>query len=259
MRWIFFLLLVANLVYFGWELDRETTIQRKQASALLAIPATAQQLQLINEMPSPPAPRTVEPAPEVVIDTIVASAEMADPAMVTELPEIQADVTAANIPVYSCYRYGPILDEEPATNLQNWFVQRNFVATIQAREEPGKQMYWVYLAPQQSRENAMALLKEMQSKGLDDFRLINRGDLQNAISLGLFSSREAVNNRLEELKEKGYVPVVVPYANVKKIYSLDVRITDTSAMQQELQQGYPSRYESTPLDCSQISTTEYSP
>ncbi len=259
MRWLFIFLLVLNVVYFGVELDRDTAIRHKQTGSVLPVPASAQRLQLIRELPEPPAPRTIDSGVDVAVATPVATDLPTDAELVTELPEIQLAEASTIIASYTCFRIGPVLDEEPINALQDWFDARNTPAQTHFIEEQGKQMFWIYLAPQPSRENAMAVLEEMQSKGIGDFRLINRGDLQNAISLGLFSSRDAVNTRLQELKEKGYVPVVVPYANVSKIYSLDVRINDATGLLTEMQNGYPARYESVQLDCNDINAGESGP
>lgn len=260
MRWIFILLLILNVVYFGWELDRETAIRYKQASSVLSVPASARRLQLISELPRPPELRIIDTGEDNPVEALdLDSSQPVDTGLVADLPDIQLADTATMLASYSCYRFGPVLDEQLAISLQDWFVARSTVAQTSYTEDPGKQLYWIYLAPQPSRENAMAVLDEMQRKGVGDFRLINRGDLQNAISLGLFSSREAVNARLEELKEKGYVPVVVPYANIKRIYSVDVRIPDASGLAAEISSGYPARFESVTLDCGQISASASSP
>ena len=99
-------------------------------------------------------------------------------------------------------------------------------------------------------------LEEMEARGLGDYRLISRGDLENAISLGLYSSREAVDRRLEELGEKGYVPVVVPYGEVNRIYWLDVRVPAGSPAMAGMYTEYPAKYESVPVNCSDISVSD---
>lgn len=256
MRWIFVLLLAANVAYFGWELDRETTIRQRESRALAAVPVTAQRLQLLEELAQPPSVRTAPPEPVAMSVPETASPESE---LVTELPPITVPDTAPVVITYSCFRYGPLLDQDQLESLQQWFTARQVEVASSFTEEQGRALFWIYLAPQGTREEAMATLQDMQNKGIGDFRLINRGDLQNAISLGLFSSREAVNARLEELKEKGYVPVVVPYSDVKRIYSLEVQIADGSTVLTEMQQGYPARFESAAMECKQAPVAESSP
>lgn len=257
MRWLFVLLLVANTGYLGWELDRETAIRHHQAAALIPVPASAQRLPLLEELPELPSVRTLETA---IADPVSPSVETpTQDTLVADMPEMVLPETGTVVTSYRCFRYGPLLDQDQLASLQEWFTAKGARAESHYVEEQGRRLYWIYLAPQPSRENAMTVLQEMRSRGIGDFRLINRGDLQNAISLGLFSSREAVDARLEELKEKGYVPVVVPYADVKRIYSLDVRIADTGGLLTEAQQGYPAGFESVPRACEEVAAPEDSP
>jgi hypothetical protein len=99
----------------------------------------------------------------------------------------------------------------------------------------------------------------MQGKGIGDYRLINRGDLENAISLGLFSSREAVDARLRELQEKGYVPVVVPYQDMKKTYWINIEVISDTILTDALQSEYPAKYTSVPINCDAVSGSVYIP
>ena len=82
--------------------------------------------------------------------------------------------------------------------------------------------------------------------------MISSGDLRNAISLGLFSTQAIVNKRLNELKSKGYQPIVVPYHNAKVIYWVDVKLMGQQNLLNDLFTEYPSRFNSIPMNCSEI-------
>ncbi|MGK0297688.1 MAG: hypothetical protein ACI9XC_001304, partial [Gammaproteobacteria bacterium] len=58
---------------------------------------------------------------------------------------------------------------------------------------------------------------------------------------------------LKELNNKGYVPVVVPYSDVSRLYWLDIKMTNSSIAKNELFNGFPARYESVPINCNNIS------
>ncbi len=174
-------------------------------------------------------------------------------ALMAELPEIRPGDNDQFPSSVVCFRYGPIPDEQMVRGLYDWFRSRNVDANIQYTEEQQREMFWIYMAPQQSRESALAIIQDMESKGIGDFRLISRGDLENAISLGLYSSRDSVNNRLKELNEQGYVPVVVPYSNITRIYWLDTRISDSALSTDELYNGFPARYKYVPVNCDDTS------
>jgi len=254
MRWLFILLLLSNVLYLGWEIDRETKIGLSKTGSVLSIPNTAKKLKLINEMESHPLLRTREPQ----IDNAQSFSELemeliTNQELVAELPEILVNDADEFNSSELCYRYGPIPDEEIVKGLYDWFRSRGGLGHIQYTDEQSSQMFWAYLAPQQSRESALAIMQEMKTMGIGEYRLINRGELENAISLGLYSNREAVNSRLRELNDKGFVPVVVPYTDVNKIFWLDIKLTNTSTAIEDMIIGFPARYGSVPVNCNDIS------
>jgi hypothetical protein len=208
-------------------------------------------------MAAPPPVRMAEAGPDMPAPAIADTGGVPLEAdqLVAELPDIQVTGIDNLAAAASCYRYGPIPDEELIKGLQDWFRSRNASTSLRATEERGSHMFWVYLAPPPSRESALAMLEDMKNRGIGDFRLITRGNMANAISLGLFASREAVDARLRELREKGYVPVVVPYPNVRKVYWLDTRIPDASPAMQQMYEGHPSKFASVPVSCDEFPQT----
>lgn len=256
MKWLAMILLLANLLYFGWEFSRETTADVGNSVYALQVPGGTSQLQLISELKSAPVPRenaapgisAPEPEPITEPETLVAA-----------LPEIDDGHAAAEPVGNSCFTFGPLPDEQQAIWLGDWFRARRGEVRSRQTEDQNRRLFWVYLAPAESRAGAEALMYELQKKGVSDYRLISKGGLVNAISLGLFSSQAAVNDRLSELKEKGYQPIVVPYSNVQRIYWLDVMIPGTPDLLDELFKGYPSQHNSVPVQCSEIAMDEASP
>jgi len=64
--------------------------------------------------------------------------------------------------------------------------------------------WWVYLPPQGSKSNTDKKLGELKRLGVDDYSPIqDEGKWRYAISLGVFSSQDAANKRLEALRTKG--------------------------------------------------------
>jgi cell division protein FtsN len=69
---------------------------------------------------------------------------------------------------------------------------------------------WVYIPPQTDLELANRKAQQLSSQGVQDYYVINNGGRwQNAISLGVFSSREGAERRLNELKNQGVRSAVV--------------------------------------------------
>lgn len=283
MKWTFILLLIGNVVYLGWEMDRETRLQIKHQLGHVTIPADAERLKLLSELPEKPRLKGVEDRldeinnrasyPQDVPDNSSVPSEdfyaaMPEPvnvdndSLLMELvkgTEIETSDISQSIEV--CFSYGPFARETDLETLRNWFNDRQHPVSQRVEYEQDKELFWVYLAPLSDRAQAVATLSELKNQGVKDYRLIQKGSFRNAISLGLFSSQAGVNRRLSELNAKGYNPVVVPYhdSQATRIYWLDVVMKSNEALTSEALTGFPARYNSLPRDCDEIAMIENSP
>lgn len=193
---VLLLLLNCGAIYwlYSRHLDHLTERQLTRPARSFAGPG----LQLLKELPA--LPQLKNPP-----------AELAAPADYVERYE---HVEAAD----DCLHIGPFETTEKRDALRQWL--RNYVAALNSRVVPerGRQLFWVYLEPG-SDEATAENLGRLQSGGVEDYMVVRRGNLRNAISLGLFSSQDSVNRRLAELSQKGYSPVVVPrYETVSKYW-----------------------------------------
>lgn len=69
-------------------------------------------------------------------------------------------------------------------------------------EDPGR--WWVYIAPQPTRQAALQRAAELRNQGVEDSSLITDDpQWRNAISLGVFRSEDAASKRAEELRRRG--------------------------------------------------------
>ena len=263
MRWAFLAFLVANMLYFGMELNRDIDAHARNVSSALPVPPTASRLSLIREMANPPQERSTQDT----IATVNAGANVPGPdalpspaaELVHDLPDIQPAGPRSQFAKSSCFTYGPLPEQSQATGLNDWFRSRQVGTRIRHTDGQDREFFWIYLAPHESREDAMQILQELRHKGVSDYRLVRRGNLVNAISLGVFSSQSAVNKRLAELQNKGYKPIVVPYAGVSRIYWVDVKLESLAGDIEEVFSGYPSRFNSVPVNCDEIDIADVGP
>ncbi|MGH8245575.1 MAG: hypothetical protein ACREUU_03985 [Gammaproteobacteria bacterium] len=249
MKWLVLLLLLFNAVYLGWEIDRKTRSGMANRSAAVEVPSGTVRLSLIRELPAPPARRRKDALPRQFVDP---GPGQTGSEIVSQLPDIAVAEMQTGPVEISCFTFGPLAEETQAVWLGDWFRNRRAEVAVRATTDPDRQLFWVYLAPEGSRASALAILDELQKGGVGDMRLISRGNLQNAISLGLFTSQAAVNSRLSELERKGYHPVVVPYADAQRIFWLDVRVPSTDDTLGSMFSGIPAGYNSVPVKCAEI-------
>lgn len=274
MKWLFIILLAVNLVYFGWELDRQTRMDSVNSSQAVKIPAGVSKLTLISEMKIPPPPRGVKqsvnegqtsegnttPPKEETLSVLnqdesdVQIEEEFVGELVSKLPDISIpDMSEDTGPSKTmCFSYGPFPDNKQSNELIDWFRDRSVEVSQRLEAGDENQLFWIYLAPLASRDGALQTIEDLKKKGVKDYRLIETGDLRNAISLGLFSTQASVNRRLNELNDKGYKPVVIPRRDKKAVYWVDVRLSGQQNVLTQMFTDYPARYNSIPVSCSEI-------
>jgi hypothetical protein len=237
MKLIVILLLIANAVLIGWQYNRHIeratreVVERKRAE----LPPDVPRLTLLAELPELPPLR--EPAPAAPERTVES--------------DVKTDVAAADL----CLDIGPFEQAEARDALGEWL--HDLVASTHTRTETERtrQFFWVYLEPTDTPETAQRNLSELANKGVSDYMLISRGDLKNAISLGLFRSQDSVNRRLAELSEKGYKPVVVPRFEVADRYYISVQLAATQTTPPEFPPDLLGQAQATTIPCTTMQTS----
>lgn len=237
MKFVVILLLLANAALLAWQYDRHVAtatravVERQRAT----LPPDVPELTLLAELPE--LPPLKEPAP----GTAGASVES----------RIKSDVAAADL----CLDIGPFEKSDARDALAAWLQEAVASTHTRTESERTRQFFWVYLEPTDSPETARRNLDELAGKGVSDYMLISRGDLKNAISLGLFRSQDSVNRRLAELSEKGYKPVVVPRFEVAERYYISVQLAATQATAPEIPPELLGQAVATNIPCASMQTS----
>lgn len=184
MRWIFLALVLMNLGYFGYSTFlRQPVYPDAQNSASAAAVQGGKPLVLLSEMAEQPAERVVS--------------EPVQPGI--------------------CWLAGPFSDPDLAKDIRARMQALDILATGKTTQRLVKTEYWVYLPPEPNREKAMRKLRELQKRNIDSF-VVTDGELENAISLGLFSKEESVQAVAKSLKAKGYQPQTKTLERTRETY-----------------------------------------
>ncbi|HEX5678640.1 MAG TPA: SPOR domain-containing protein [Alcanivorax sp.] len=173
MRWVFYSLVVVNLVYLGWQLASDAVwgagtsavAERVDGEASRGAPA----LRLLSEAPQPD--RALRP------DT------PARPGL--------------------CPVVGPWSARDEAERARVQLEAAGLSARIRAVTVQKDQLNWVYLPSYGTRERALEVLSELQSRGVDSF-IVKAGEDANAISLGYFTSEESAKGLSVKMHNAGY-------------------------------------------------------
>lgn len=288
MKWLFIVFLLLNICYFGWEFDRQTHIEVSNTVRPFNVPADVQILELLGEsvrnsettnsaLPLTSGENTNEIKEATDQFSDIENSPLQNIASMMDQGNIMIEKKIINGLVNSypeaatnyvketeqekllCVSFGPFAESNQASELSNW-LKENEIQTRQRTDGGTKDQYfWIYLYPSNSKDEAVAAIEDLKGKGIQDYKVINKGNLQNAISLGLFSSQATVNRRLKELKNIGYQPIMVPYHKAESIIWVDAKfdIKDDSEehILTEFINGFPSRFNSIPVKCKDLFNT----
>ncbi|GAB3263332.1 SPOR domain-containing protein [Chitinimonas naiadis] len=204
MKWLFILLVCANLLFFGYTRLAEPPApvdwkaREVKADKLKLVAADAPKPVLESAMPGDPA---AVPAVEHAAEAKVAEAATKAEAKLEEKPDTKSEAKSGQV----CLAWRGILPEDmPNARKQLTALKLGGEVKLESSEPDGPKRYWVYIPPRPNNEDAQRKAEEIKSLGVDDFFVVNDGSRWNhAISLGLFSTQEAADRRLETIKQKG--------------------------------------------------------
>lgn len=115
--------------------------------------------------------------------------------------------------------------------------------------------YWVFIPPLASKKDAENKVAELKKLQVDDYYIVNESGTNNhAVSLGLFSTREAAESYLETLKGKKVKSAQITEKNGKPaLATLEVRGPETffDTLRKALSDALP---DSTPVTCKAVPT-----
>jgi hypothetical protein len=108
---------------------------------------------------------------------------------------------------------------------QQAFAGMNLAYKLDERKLEEISRYWVFMPAARDRKTADATMTSLRKQGIKDFSLL----ADNAISLGVFSSDEAASRYLAEVQGKGVKGADKgPRSSQAKEYAFTVREPDTS-------------------------------
>ena len=150
------------------------------------------------ESRNPVTPPTV-PAGTPASDAEIESARGA----MAEAVPVAAETVSS--PESFCARAGGFPNRRAVADAALW-LQSFGAEVIEVRREEHRNAvsYQVYLPPFESRQEAVARLREIRNRGVRDVAVIPNGDLANGISFGIYREPDNVNRRVAALGRLGY-------------------------------------------------------
>lgn len=244
MKWLFYLLVLANLAFFAW--DRTVAPGKPAPNAMTAQPrAGGARLVLLRELPPskrPPARKEAmasaarekpgqEGTPSVasVSGPVHSNADHGESESATAAaPAKKATPAAADretlkAPAPVCYRVGGIADAKIADALSARLKVAGATILKRGTETGTQSNYWVFLPAFPSQQAAWTAIRRLQQHGFRDYYLVRSGENENAVSLGVFSDRARASERYREIRGFGLKPRLDELVTSSQDYFLTFR------------------------------------
>jgi len=140
----------------------------------------------------------------------------------------------------ACLTLGPLGAEAPVADIRTWLQQAGAAVDVRIDERREVALYWVYFPPRITRKIAVVEVERLRAEGVTDVIVVPKGDMTNAISLGVFSRTDSRDRRVKEMKQRGYQPAVAPRYRVKRATWIDVSALAGALLDEELQSRWPA-------------------
>ena len=194
MKYLVYLLLLANLGYLGWNIH----LNQKAGEA-------------VRELP--PLPGGVSPL--VTLQELEKQQEHAE-----EISGLDA-LTNAQPPgagvAHTCQTLGPFLAEEELQAVARQLDQQGLAVRRRTAEVQKPNGFWVYL-PAMEREQVLQAVNKLEENGDREY-YVGKG---NFLALGTFKEISRAEIRLEETRELGFDPVLEARYDTSTEYWLDI-------------------------------------
>lgn len=214
-RVLFLLLVALNLGAGAWLLFGH---EPARTPVPAADPGVAE-LRLVSEAAPAPRPIAVMPAPWVASlpapisvpaqvlgpmpISIPAVSSAAAPSTTVASAVTVSAATSARPLTETCASLGPFTSAAAVRAAMQALAPK--VSRTRDREEPVSRSrgYWVYLPAADSHEAALDETRALAAKGAHDYYIVPSGDMQNAISLGMYDSLANAQARVAGLQKLG--------------------------------------------------------
>lgn len=213
MRALFVIFLLANVGLFYWQTQWRPAQPESRELPVESLPAGVARLQLLSEAPTDKArddasrSETTETPTSDESVAVVTPGSLEQPAL-DEGTLKRVEETPAPAPTAPpvCYSLGPFRDKAKAATVREEFSKAGFEVTAREDVERTPRGYWIYLPAQKNYNDANAITESLQAKGIRDLFIMGKGEHQNAISLGLYRTKSAAEERYNQVKALGYAP-----------------------------------------------------
>ncbi len=230
MRLLFVLVVLANVVLFVWE-TRVRHPDTDTAHKTLSLPGTIEPIHLLNENKS-----YGKAALPSAANAVVATDTKPPAPPAVNYRNALPDAAVSLNRVAGCFEAGPFTTQAQASELRELLATHARGISLTTRTASQNDSWWVLIPKAENMEAARARRQMLQERGIKDFWLFNKGELQGAISLGLHETREKAEAAQRQFLDQGIVSELVPRSTRSDTYWLRIPWTGSRLALDEILQ-----------------------
>lgn len=254
MRGFFVLLLLTNVGFLTWQYVHRGT-KPGEDDIYHGITMVNDGLTMLGELPSNERPALREPGSEGVDSNTTAiqqSQKLTSPndSGLPERTSEAVDSTKDDNPTVRpevCLHIDDIDGRSSLDQLLILLKSNGAAAIEQGEKQVKKTNYWVMLPPYPTRAKADEAAAILNAKQVKDFFIVRSGEFENAVSLGVFSSRDRAKRRYEQilgLKGRLRSPKIEAIELPAKRYFVNYKLTNVASRMKLEQQMRDKNYQS---------------
>lgn len=196
MRGFFVLLLFTNLLFLGWQLWLAPS--KTEPSPYIGDLEKNEGLILLSELEEGKIPpkRKLLPVGERRVEPVATEVNLLAADKFREEVVADSDPEAA---IMSCYQSTPMENLDEAEALQQSLVSMGIKESECRSVETQKINYWLMFPAEENNSKVKDAVAILKTKRVKDFFVVRSGRYENAISLGVYSTRERAEQRYKEV------------------------------------------------------------
>lgn len=196
MKGFFLLLLVTNMGFISWQFFAEDVREAKEPYS--GVVRENNGLRLLSELSEAerPAPRKLKQLDEKSVKVAKSNIERIEPVAPKEK---QSVVSTHSVVTVQCYQSSLLVSLDEARSLQASLNKIGIENSQRSTVETTNVNYWVKLKAYKNRAKANEAAELLRKNHVKDFFIVRSGRHENAISLGVFSTRERAQKRYSSI------------------------------------------------------------
>ncbi len=201
MKWIFYFLVVSNLVFLGYIVSSP-----KPDQYVVSHEADVGDLKRVSDVELKVRLEFQKQLEAEEQRKLMAQSEEAK--QLERLKQQEELAKARKLNQTVCRSVGPFKQKADAQDIAGGLAEERHIGKIIEEKRIKTLGYWAMLPPVGSKDEAERLLNNLKDKGVADIQRMTGADNNNAISLGLFSKEINAKRRVREVELHGFLAII---------------------------------------------------